>query len=294
MQAAVEHHGNGAFCRLHNEGRNTQGTDFPDDPRVRPHVLPLDPQRRFFRRQKAYHPNAGQGLREDCGNRRAPHAHIKAENQNGVQHDVGYRADQYGKHGGAGLALTADKHIQAQRQLHEDRAAQINAQVLIGVDDGVVAGAEHIQQRCFIDLKYDRQRYGKDEEQDRAVGQDSLRLLIVPPAHLDGRERRPARSGEGAEGGDQRNDRKRDTKARQGQVTDYRDMADIDPVNDIIQNINQLGDDRGDGQLDHQPRDRRLPQQPLPFVLCFHWANSSCFSLTRDKSPGLPLWFSVP
>ena len=70
-------------------------------------------------------------------------------------------SDQYGEHGGPGLALGADKSIEAYSQLHEDCAEKINADVGRGIADRIVTGPEYIEQRLLEHEEKRHQNHGK-------------------------------------------------------------------------------------------------------------------------------------
>ena len=78
-----------------------------------------------------------------------------------IQHDIDHGSDQYGEHGGPGLALGADKSIEAYSQLHEDCAEKINADVGRGIADRIVTGPEYIEQRLLEHEEKRHQNHGK-------------------------------------------------------------------------------------------------------------------------------------
>ena len=47
----------------------------------------------------------------------ALHAHIKAKDEDGVEDDIGHRADEYREHPGSGKALRSDESVHTQRHL---------------------------------------------------------------------------------------------------------------------------------------------------------------------------------
>ena len=97
---------------------------------------------------------------ENGGQRRAPDAHVQSVNKNGVQNDVGHRADEHRPHSDLGKALRGDKGVQAQGQLHEHGAHSVDLHIAGGVTDGVLAGAEGQQQIPAPQQQYRRQHSG--------------------------------------------------------------------------------------------------------------------------------------
>lgn len=67
---------------------------------------------------------------------------MKAENKDGVENDIGHRADQDGQHARLGKALGGDKGVHAKRQLDENGADGVDVHIADAVLDGVFAGAE--------------------------------------------------------------------------------------------------------------------------------------------------------
>lgn len=60
-------------------------------------------------------------MRQDGSHRRAPHPHVKAENKDGVEDNIGHRANQDGQHSRLGKALGGDERVHPQGQLDEER-----------------------------------------------------------------------------------------------------------------------------------------------------------------------------
>ncbi len=109
-------------------------------------VFLFQPQQGFGAGEEPQHPDTGQTLGENGGQRRAPDPHVQSVNKNRVQNDVGHRADEHRPHSDLGKALCSDKGVQAQGQLHEHGAHSVDLHIAGGVADGVLAGAEGQQQ----------------------------------------------------------------------------------------------------------------------------------------------------
>ena len=63
------------------------------------------------------------------------------------------------------------------------------------------------------------------------------------------------------EGGDHHNDRQADTDTGQGETSASRDMSNVDPVNDVVQHVDDLCDDRWNGKLKEEFSDRLCPKK---------------------------------
>ena len=87
---------------------------------------------------------------------------MEQEDKNRIQDDIGHCADEYGQHGGLGLALRSDEHVKSQRKLHENGSDQIYADIAVRVDNSLVAGPEHIEKWPLYDQKQERQRNGEE------------------------------------------------------------------------------------------------------------------------------------
>ena len=185
---------------------------------------------------------------------------MENKNKDGVQYDIQHRADEHAEHGGHRFPLGTDEGVQAQGQLDEDRAQQIDADVAGGIANGGVRGAEGPQDGLLEGAEAHRQHCGGHQQQGQRVAKDPLRLVLFSRPQLDGGQRSASLPGKGGKGGHQRNDGKGHPHPGQCQVPHLGDVADVDAVHDVVQHVDELGGHRWYGQLQHQTADGCRPQ----------------------------------
>ena len=103
-------------------------------------------QHRMLAGKEPHHPKGGDGLGDHRGQGGALGPHFQQEDKDGVQDNIGYRADDHGVHAGAGKALGADEGVKPQGQLHKGGAPGIDAHIGFRILDGVFTGAKHKEQ----------------------------------------------------------------------------------------------------------------------------------------------------
>lgn len=194
------------------------------------------------------------------GQGRAPDPHAEGEDEDGVQHRIEDRADQHSLHAHHREALGGDIGVHAQGHLDEDGAQGINAHIVQGVADGVVAGAEDAEHGFRKHQKDHSQHHGHRHQHGEAVAHDPLRLFQVSPPFGDGGPGCAAEGHQGREGGDHHDDGQAHPHAGEGQLAHSLHrlhVADVHPVHQIVQHVDDLGGDgrngQGKQQLSHAP-----------------------------------------
>ena len=109
----------------------------------------------------------------------------QTKDQDRVKDDVGHGADAYGHHADGGEALRGDEGVHAQGDLYEDGADRVDGNVFHGIADGVLAGAEQIEERLAKDQHDGGQDDRYDDERGKAVAHDLLSAFVVFAAHAD-------------------------------------------------------------------------------------------------------------
>ena len=264
LQAGVQHHGDQALGGLHDERGHPQAGDPRDHGPPQAHILRPDAQTGAAAAQEQHHPGGAHRLGQDGGQSRPPDPHVKDEDEHRVQHDVQDRPDEHRAHGGHGPPLGADEGVQAQGQLDKDGAQQVDGDIVGGIADGGLRGAEGHEHRPLDELEHHRQHRRGAQEQGHRVAQDALSPLPVSRPQADGGQRGAPLAGKGGEGGDQGDDGKGHPQAGEGGAPDDRDVADIDAVHDVVQQVDELGRHRGHRQLPHQLPDGGGGQGALP------------------------------
>ena len=258
--AGVEGQLNQAFGGGHQEGRDTQRQHQHQNGLVGDEVFLADAQDAALAQEEAEHPDHAQGLAQDGGHRSAHHAHVEPVDKDGVQDDVADGADAGGGHAGLGKALVGDKGGHAQGELDKDGAQQVNPQIGHGVGQGVFAGAESQQHRLTVDGEHHAQHHRQHHQNGDAVAQDLLGGLVVAAAHGHRGPGRAAHAHQVGEGGDQDDDGIGHAQAGQRQAAGAGDVAHVNPVHDVVQHVDQLGQGRGQGQAENQGQQGRCAQ----------------------------------
>ena len=252
QQGRIEADGDHTLAGLHGKGGQSQRDAGQNQLCSREKIFLFQPEDGLFPREKTNHPHAGNALRQDGGHCRAPDAHSQPKNQHRVQHDIQHSADEHRLHSHGGEALRRNKGVHTQRQLDEQGAEGVDAHIIHRETDGIFAGSEHKQHFPAPQQHHRRQNDGNDGLQHKAAAQNFFRFRVVSPAHGNGRAGRAAGGHEGRKGGDDQDQRHTHTHAGQGETAVHRHMADIDPIHDIIQHIDQLGDHRRHAQPPQQ------------------------------------------
>ena len=210
--------------------------------------------------QKAHHPAGADRLGQDGSQCGALYSHVKYKDENGVQDDVEYGADEHAEHSHQSFALGTDKGVQSKRQLNKDRAQQVDADVIHRVADGGVGRSKGPQNRFLEDAEAHRQHRGHDEEQGGGVAQNPFCLPPLAGAQLDGGQGSASLAGEGGERRYQGDNGKGNPHAGEGGLPHHWDVSDIDAVYNIVEHIDDLRGNGGDRQLEHQSADRGRSQ----------------------------------
>ena len=282
LQPGVQRDIHKALGALHDERSDAQPDDLANHTLFELHVPAPDADAAFCAEQKAQHPRGADGLRKDGSQRRAGNAHAEHENKHRVQHDVNDRADEHAEHCNGGVALCADESVEAQSKLYENSTRQVNGDIVLRIADDGVGGAEHIQQRRFEDAENDCQCNRQHQKHGKAVAQNFFRTFTVAGAQLDGSQRRAAHSGECGKGRDQQDDGERNAHSRQRKCACAGDVADVDPVHDIVQHVDELRGNGRQGKTEHQLANGLCAQR---FVLVLQ-KNLSFLTLWSNPASG--------
>ena len=196
---------------------------------------------------------------------------MQGKNEDGVQQDIGHRADEHRPHADLGKALGGDEAVEAQGHLDENGADGVDAHVIHGVGNGVLTGAKGQQQILAPQEKHRRQHSGDAHLKGKAAAQDFFRRVMVLLPHVNGSPGRAAGGHQGRKGGNDQNQRQAHAHAGKGQVPVPGNVADVNAVHDVVEHVHQLGDDCGH---------RQLPQK-----LSNGLRTQKCFILIHVTSP---------
>ena len=73
---------------------------------------------------------------------------MQSEDKDRIEDDVAESADGNGNHAGFGITLCVDKGIESERHLDEESAADVDFHVVPGVENRLLTGAEHQEDRA--------------------------------------------------------------------------------------------------------------------------------------------------
>ena len=251
---ALEHgvHGNDHHI-VHGDddkGGKAKGEHLPDNAQAVPPELQV--HRQLFAAEHPQHIGAAGALGDDGGQSAAPHPHVQPEDEDGVQDDVGHRAQHHAFHACLGIALADDELVQAGGHQSKGRAQQIDEEVLFGIGVGGFGSAEGRQNHPPQGQNGGHDQGAEYPDQQKAVGEYLFGIAQVAFSHADAHQRGAAHAhqrGDGAHHGDHR---AADAHPRQGHVADFGDVADIHAVHDAVQHADELGQHTGDGDAPYQ------------------------------------------
>ena len=154
----VHHNGDGTFRSRHDKGRNAKCHHLTEQSKIRPHTGQPQANAGFPRAEELQDPGGTESLGKNRCHSGSGHTHMKNKDKKRIQCNVYNCTDQHGTHSCPGMSLTADKRVQAYRQLHKNRTQKINTDVGRGIADGIVTGSEKIQQRFLKDKEKQHQK----------------------------------------------------------------------------------------------------------------------------------------
>ena len=170
---------------------------------------------------------------------------MHAKDENRIQNDVADCSDQHGKHTGFRKSLSRDEHVHAQCQLHKNGSQRVDIHVADCIFNRVFTGAK-CQKKLPVKQEQYRCEDGRDHDlQHETVTKNFLCLVIILFSHVDGSPRRSAASHQSRKRRYDHNQRHADTHTGQSQGSGLRNMADINPVYNVVKHIDEL---RGNGR----------------------------------------------
>ena len=250
-QGGSEADGEDALCGDHHEGGNTQTQAGQDHPRDQTHVLPAKLQRGFAAGEKPQDPHRADRLTEHRGSGSSGDSHIQNENQNRIQNDIDNGANNRGEHTDLGKALGGDKRVHAHDHQHKDAAQSIDPAVGHTVGNGVAAAAEKPDQLRGKQVEHPGEHHRQKQQHRKAAADNFLRLLLVSPAHGNGSQGRAAGTCQHSKGGYQHKNGGKEAHTGEGVSADFRNMPDVNPIHNVVQQVNDLGHHRGHRKLNH-------------------------------------------
>ncbi len=146
----------------------------------------------LFSKQKSHNPECGYSLADDgreCG---SLHAQTQSKNKNRVKNQVQHSSDDSRPHGGSRESQGTDKSVHSSDDHGEQHTEEVNPQVALRVDDGVVAGSEEVEYRYPEQIAESENHNGREQNQGKHIAKDGLRIFLIPCAARDGKQRSAA------------------------------------------------------------------------------------------------------
>ena len=218
----------------HDEAGNPQRQTGQDDLPLQEHIPGFQPQNGLAPREEPQNPHRAHRLTQNGGNGRPGHAHVKDENENGVEDNVDHRADDRGQHTGSGEALGGDEGVHAHHDQHEHAAKDIDSSVLNGVGKRHVAAAEQPDKRWQCPVEHSGQNHRQKQQNGKAVGNDLFGGVPVALAHGDGRPGCAARSRQHGKGGNEHQNGGEQPHTGERRAADLRNVADVNSIDHVI------------------------------------------------------------
>ena len=251
-QGGGEADGQDALGGNHDEAGDTQTQTGQDDGGDQLHILHLQPQDGLLSRKEPEDPDGADSLAQHGGGCGTGNAHVQHENENGIQNNVDDSADDGGQHTDLGKALGSDKGVHAHDGQHKYAAQNVDPGIFHGVGQGHIRGAEPPQQGGGGKIEYRGQQYGQQHQHSEAVAQNFFCPVLVALSHGNGCPGSAAGTCQHGGGGDQHEDGGEEAHAGEGGAADFGNVADVDPVNDVVEQVDDLSHQCGNRHLHHQ------------------------------------------
>ncbi len=173
---------------------------------------------------------------------------MQKEDKDGIQDHIGYGSGQYGLHAHLCESLTVDIGIHSKRDHDEDGAEQIDDHIAGGIGVGGAACAEQMKQRPVKCNSGYGQNNSYDNQHETGIIHDLSCCFFIIFSSGDRAQRRASSPEEVGEGCYHGNHRKAQAKPCQGQSSFAGESANVDPVNDVVEQVQKLCRQHGRSQ----------------------------------------------
>ena len=238
IQDALQHAGG----QLHGERRRAEDDDLAADIAVWAAGSEVEPQHAPAAEEVAHDPHGRDGLGKHRGQGGPLHSPGEAEDEDRRQYRVEHHADEHRQHGDLGVALAADGGVQAEGDRLENGPQHDDSQVVAGVGQDRLAGAE--------------ERAGWESSQSRAAAVTRMDVITSSAAVLPSTRSAsaflpsPSRMEISAVPPKPISMRKASTTSMKGKATvvpampvGAQGVADEDPVDQIVSGLGHHADD---------------------------------------------------
>ena len=190
---------------------------------------------------------------------------VKHKNVDGIQHRVQDGADQYAVHGQSGTTV-GPRHV-GQGDAHhiEGGSQQKDGGVVLGVGHHGLSRAEHPEHRLQKEQPRRQQEHSGPQRHDKDVVKRAVGLFVLPLPQLKGGVGAAAGANEGGKGQHDRHHGKGHRGSGVAQLPDS--LADENLIHDVVDGVDQHGNDRRNGEVEQQPSNglvaQRIARRPL-------------------------------
>ena len=174
---------------------------------------------------------------------------MKEKDKYRIQHNIDDCPDQRCHHPQEREALRCDKIVHPHGEQCEDRPRRIDRHIVIRIGKGNAAGPEPVQEIVLCQKEQDGQYDRDNEHQRKAVSQDPPRALLIPGAEPDRKQDRAADPEQRPKGRKERDDRRAYTSPGKRIRSRDRDIPDVNPVDDAVEDVHELSEHERDRYL---------------------------------------------
>ena len=207
-------------------------------------------------------------LADDGRPARAGNPQIHTKNQNRIQRNIQHCAADDADHGIAGASLKTQLVIQHQRSSHPRRAQQNDPQIILGIGEDGLGGAQKIRKRLQKDLTEDADHNAGCQSGEKSGGSHVGCFLIVFLTQLPGDVIAAALTEEEAHSLDNGHHGENHTHGTGSGIAV--EFADEIGIGHIVEGRDQHTDDAGDSQLADQSAHRGLGHHFVFGFVCIH------------------------
>lgn len=204
---------------------------------------------RLITGEEAQDPDGANRLAQHGCQCSAPNPQMQDKDENRVKNDVDHCADHRGHHADFGEPLGGNKGVHTQHDHHKYGTQNVDPGIIHRIGKGHLAGTEQAQKCWCKAVKQKGQHRCQNEQEREAAAQNLFCGAVVLLPHRDRRSGCTAGTGQHGKGVDQYEDRGEQTNARQRNCADISHVANINAVNDVVQQIDHLGHNRRNRQL---------------------------------------------
>ena len=190
--------------------------------------------------EEQQHPDGADSLGNDGRPGRTADAHIQRIDEKRIQEDIQTRTNDDRDHPDLRESLRVDEGIHSQADEHRDGAEHINPEIGKRRRQRFRVAAEQRQDNRGCRIQHHGQERTDQDQHGKRCIDDGFRFIVVSFTPGDGGQRCPAGAEQIGKGPDEGNERERDAQRGQRERASFRHMADVHPVHDVVQDVNQL------------------------------------------------------